>query len=291
MSESSSERPNERPNERSIELSNELWTPHKARVAADFGAAAATYDQAAQLQRAVLAQLLARLPGAGGKPRTLLDLGCGTGLALAPLVRHFPGSQLLALDLAEGMIRHARTGTGTGAGAGTESGAKAWLVGDAEALPLAAGSVDLVFSSLAIQWCQKPAILFAELARVLAPGGRLLMSTLVDGTLAELQNAWGAVDPGHRHVNQFLSPAELGTEVRRLFPQARIEVLPIQLRYPDLIALLRELKGLGARYKDDRQRPAATAPGRLRALERAYASDASADAGLPATYQVAVIES
>ena len=48
-------------------------------------------------------------------------------------------------------------------------GGNHWLVGDAEALPLAAGSVDLVYSSLALQWCHRPELLFAELARVLRP--------------------------------------------------------------------------------------------------------------------------
>ena len=64
-----------------------------------------------------------------------------------------------------------------------------WLVGDAEHLPLASQSVDLVFSSLAIQWCARPHLLFAELARVLRPGGRCLFTSLGPDTLRELRTS------------------------------------------------------------------------------------------------------
>lgn len=259
------------------------WTVHKARVAADFGAAALSYDRAARLQRVVLEELSRRLAATYQEAQTVLDMGSGTGLGLPLLAGRYPEAHLLALDLAEGMVRHARERYRD------QGSAPAWLVGDAEALPLAASSVDLVFSSLAVQWCENPAAVFYELARVIAPGGRLLLSTLVDGTLAELRDAWQEVDPGHSHVNRFLSAETLTAEVRRVFPQARVDTVPICLLYPDLMALLRELKGLGARYKDASKRSGATAPARLRRLEQAYGRYAGDD-GLPATYQVAIVQ-
>lgn len=262
------------------------WTRHKARVAADFGAAAASYDRAARLQREVLAVLLGRLSGPEFSPSNLLDLGCGTGLALPLLQARFPESKLLALDLAEAMVRHARGRSSDEEGAPYRS----WLVGDAEALPLASASLDLVFSSLAIQWCENTEALFDELARVLKPDGRVMMSTLLEGTLDELRSAWDEVDPGQSHVNHFLSREVFTAEVRRVFPTARVEVVPVCLWYPDVLALLRELKGLGARYKDDPRRSGATAPGRLRRLGQAYGRVGDAEGRLPATYQVAVIQ-
>ena len=83
-----------------------------------------------------------------------------------------------------------------------------WLVADAEALPLVNDSVDLVFSSLALQWCYRPDHLFAELARVLKPGGICVFTSLGPDTLRELRAAWAAVD-AHQHVNAFLPAGEL----------------------------------------------------------------------------------
>lgn len=264
---------------------NVVWSPHKARVAADFGAAAVTYDNAARLQRDVLGILTQALAGRELQPGALLDLGCGTGLALPSLVSLFPASNVLALDLAEGMVRHARSRHME-----SQGGPMAWLVGDAEALPLASQSQDLIVSSLAIQWCENTSALFDELGRVLKPDGSLMLSTLVEGTLEELRSSWEEVDPGRPHVNRFLSTETLTAEVVRVFPHARVDVIPLRLMYADVMALLRELKGLGARYKDDAKRPGATAPGRLRQLAQAYARFADHDSKLPATYQVAVIQ-
>lgn len=261
------------------------WSSHKARVAADFGAAAITYDAAARLQRDVLGILTNALEKRALSPEVLLDLGCGTGLALPSLMSLFGESNILALDLAEGMVRHARSRQSNG-----RERSAGWLVGDAEALPLASGSLDLVFSSLAIQWCENTRMLFDELGRVLRSNGGLILSTLVEGTLEELRSSWQEVDPGRPHVNQFLSTETLTAEVVRVFPSARVEIIPLRLLYPDVMALLRELKGLGARYKDGATRSGATAPGRLRQLAQAYERFADHDSMLPATYQVAVIQ-
>ncbi|WP_323166848.1 methyltransferase domain-containing protein, partial [Pseudomonas bubulae] len=72
-----------------------------------FSRAAASYDSVAELQRAVGGELLARLP-AGIAPARWLDMGCGTGYFSRALGERLPDSHGVALDIAEGMLNHAR---------------------------------------------------------------------------------------------------------------------------------------------------------------------------------------
>src|SRR4029077_10511260 len=82
---------------------------------------------------------------------------------------------------------------------------------DAYALPFATASFDLVFSNLMLQWCDDLDAVFAEIARVLKPGGLLLFSTFGPGTLAELREAWAAGDASSNHVNHFFDAHVLGS--------------------------------------------------------------------------------
>lgn len=116
--------------------------PDKRQVAASFSRAAASYDSVAELQRAVGHALMSRLPAALA-PRRWLDVGCGTGYFSRALGELLPASQGVALDIAEGMLNHARP----------LGGAQHFIAGDAERLPLATESFQLLFSSLAVQWC------------------------------------------------------------------------------------------------------------------------------------------
>lgn len=248
--------------------------PDKRQVAASFSRAAPTYDSVAAFQRDVGERLLASLP-TPWVPSRWLDLGCGTGHFSRALQVRFGDAQGLALDLAEGMLHHARA----------HDSAAVYVAGDAESLPLRDASVDLVFSSLAIQWCARLDRVLAEASRVLRPGGVLAFSSLCVGTLAELRASWQAVD-GHVHVNRFRDFQAYEHQCL----DSGLEVVQVQrhahgLHYPDLRSLTHELKALGAHNLNPGRPSGLTGRARIAALRQAY-ERLREPAGLPVTYQV-----
>ncbi len=248
--------------------------PDKRRVSASFSRAAASYDGVASLQRSVGDALLARLP-ADLAPTHWLDLGCGTGHFSRVLEARFPQAEGLALDIAEGMLRHARP----------LGGATHFVAGDAEHLPLRDASVDLLFSSLALQWCGNFAQVLDEARRVLRPGGCLAFSSLCIGTLQELRASWQAVD-GRVHVNAFRH----FEDYQQLCASSGLQLVGLErhaevLHFPELRQLTHELKALGAHNLNPGRPDGLTGRARVRALVEAYERRRQ-PLGLPATYQV-----
>lgn len=248
----------------------------KKDVAASFSRAAATYDSVARLQCEVGEQLLFRLSQWEGVPTTVLDLGCGTGYFCPELQSRYPQAQYVGLDIARGMVDYARARCRDNCD---------WLVADAEALPLASESIDLVFSSLALQWCYRPEHLFAELARVLRPGGMCAFTSLGPSTLCELRSAWAAVD-SHQHVNTFLPTSELEAAAGRIpGVKMKLERRAFHMEYARVRDLLDELKALGA-HNMNRSRPTGLTSRRaLQGMLQAYESWRT-ESVLPATYDV-----
>lgn len=256
------------------ELTQLSGLPDKRLVAASFSRAAQSYDAVAALQRDVGEQLLSALPESF-EPQQWLDMGCGTGFFSRALAVRYPQATGCALDIAEGMLSHAR---GLG-------GAEHFIGGDAESLPLRTASQQLVFSSLAVQWCANFTAVLAEAHRVLQPGGLFAFSSLSVGTLQELRDSWQAVD-GMVHVNRFRQfndyqhlTAASGLKVLRL------RVQPQVLHFPDLRSLTHELKALGAHNLNPGRPNGLTGRARIRALVEAYERFRQPQ-GLPATYQV-----
>ncbi|GGC57913.1 malonyl-ACP O-methyltransferase BioC [Marinobacter halophilus] len=245
----------------------------KQSIARGFGGASRTYDSASRLQKTMGDAMLVNIPG-NLSPQAILDLGCGTGWFTRKLAVTYPNAAITGADLAPGMIEQART---------TGPDIAAWLNADAEQLPLADQSVDLIFSNLMIQWSRRPDVVLAECRRVLKPGGVLVVSTLLDGTLRELKQAWAKVDPGQAHVNRFASEEDWRALTADTLPDSELEVNSIILRYDSPMALNRELKDLGAGFKGEERRRTATAPGRFRAMCRAFPG--SDDSGVLVTYE------
>ncbi|MEU4668204.1 class I SAM-dependent methyltransferase [Amycolatopsis sp. NPDC023774] len=132
-----------------------------------FDARADTYDNPA-LQRFFGAVHRATLEfaTAGSPPRTILDVGAGTGELLALVHARFPDAVLSGVDPAVRMLVRAR-----------EKSFPATLsVGSVESLPYPGGQFDLVLSTMSFHHWTDPARGLAEIHRVLAPGGTAVVA-------------------------------------------------------------------------------------------------------------------
>ncbi|WP_017445299.1 malonyl-ACP O-methyltransferase BioC [Gayadomonas joobiniege] len=208
---------------------------HAVFVHQHFSRAASSYDQAARLQKQVIINALNYLPKSPAQHAaySCLDIGCGTG----NLLNHASFSNYTGVDLAAGMLQRARCKFPL---KNTQ-----FIRADAHHLPFKHDSFDLIFSSLVVQWCQLTKVL-TEAYRVLKPGGRFLFTSLTKGTLAELQNAFLAIDQ-QTHVNQFMSqPALQQCLQNSKFNIKQLDFVQQQTDYQNVMALLQELKSIGA---------------------------------------------
>lgn len=255
----------------------------KRAVKRSFDRAAPGYDGSAVLQHEVCRRSLERLDVIRHMPARILDAGCGTGNAWPGLAKRYPAAQVVALDLAPGMLRQARS-------------ALPWhrrllrrgplpVCGDLEQLPLAAGCVDLAWSNLALQWVNALPRAFAEMRRVLAPGGLFLFTTFGPDTLRELRAAQAGID-SLTHVSRFIDMHDIGDMlVAAGFADPVIDMETFTLTYDDVRAVMRDLKAIGA-HNAASDRPRALSGRRwLAALERNYEAYRR-DGKLPATFEV-----
>lgn len=247
----------------------------KQKIAQSFGLAANTYDSVAHFQRWVGDSLIAKIPECA--PHTMVDLGSGTGYFSELLQNKFPQANYIGMDLSENMSRFAQE---------HHSSACSWITGDAESLPFKNNSIDLIFSSLAIQWCSNLPLLMHEIARVLKPNGRFVFSTLLDGSLEELKVAWSKVDD-KKHVNDFFvkqdyqqAVLESGLTVDLLNEETKV------LKYQKVAELMRELKGLGAHNLNAERSTVLMGKKKLSGVISAYEQFRLDGAYLPASYEV-----
>lgn len=242
---------------------------NKQAVADAFSRAAGHYENAAQLQRDVGEHLLSMVAeqhqSAGNR---VLDAGCGTGY-FSRRWRDM-GKQVMALDLSQGMLDVASA----------LNSAASYIPGDIERLPLADQSVDICYSNLAVQWCNALPRALEEMHRVTRIGGLVVFSTLAEGSLGELAAAWMKVD-GRRHVNQFLTPDKIAEACAPY--RHDVQFSQQTLLFPDVMSLMRSLKGIGATHIKNGRLGGLGGRERLAKLEKHYARQ---DGMLPLTYKL-----
>ncbi len=243
-----------------------------------FDRASVSYEEAAVLQARVNEELMTRLELFKFQPQVVLDLGSGTGRGAEELKRRYRRALVVALDMAPGMLREAQR---------RQHLFRRFerICADAMRLPFADSSVDVVFSSLMLQWCDPLDLAFAEVRRVLKPEGFFAFSTLGPDTLEELRAAWAEAD-GYNHVNQFVDMHDVGEAlVRAGLVEPVLDVDRVQLTYTDTFGLMRDLKAIGAHNVTEGRSRGLMGRGRLARMQAAY-EPFRRDGRLPATYEV-----
>jgi len=225
-----------------------------------FDRAAAGYAKAAYLEREVGARMLERLDVVRLAPACILDAGAGTAPQAAALGHRYPGARLVALDFSLPMLARARGAAGWLArlrGRGPLA-----LCAALERLPLAAGSVQLAWSNMALHWAADPRAAVAELARVLSPGGLLMFSAAGPDTLKELREALGEA-----HVHRFADMHDLGDAlVAAGFSEPVMDMEMFTLTFREPFGLAKDLRASGQTLaRSDRARGLAP-----RVLRRAF---------------------
>lgn len=210
-----------------------------------FSKAAKGYDAAAVLQREVCIRLLDKLDYMTLRPRRVLDVGSGTGWGGRQLGERYHEAEIISLDIALGMLQASRETAGWWRKLFSKNRQR-FVCADAEALPLAAQSVDMAWSNLALQWCNDLPGTFAGLHRVLRSDGLLIFSTFGPDTLKEIRAAFQGVD-GYSHVNRFADMHDIGDMlVAAGFADPVLEMETITLTYHDVRAVMQDLRGIGA---------------------------------------------
>lgn len=262
---------------------------HAVRQA--FERAAATYDRSAFLQQEVARRLDEHLEEMKVEPELILDAGCGTGFGVPLLRARFPKARILGMDLAHGMA--AQTVRQHGRPSGwrsmlarlvSPSSSLTAVCADLEQLPLQRGCLDMVWSSLTLQWVDLPKA-FREVNRVLKPGGLFVFASLGPDTLQELRAASRELD-GHAHVNRFIDMHDVGDALMQAgFANPVMEMEHITLTYEDLRGLLADIKGIGAQTVLEGRRGGLMGKQAWATLARNYEAFRR-EGRLPATYEV-----
>lgn len=217
----------------------------KRQMRRAFSRAATSYDATAVLQREVCARMLERLDYIKLQPARILDVGSGTGWGTRQLVAKYPSAQMIALDIAIGMLRAAR-GTSNWWQKIFSNQQAAMVCADVEALPIASSSLDMVWSNLAVQWCNDLPATLVDLHRVLKVEGLLMFSTFGPDTLKELRQAFHGVD-GHNHLNRFADMHDIGDMLSHGgFAEPVMDMEYLTLTYDDVRSVLHDLKAIGA---------------------------------------------
>lgn len=266
----------------------------KRRVRSSFNRAASSYDRVAVLQRTVAERMNERLAFVKFQPAVILDGGCGTGYGQTLLKARYPSARQIGLDIAVNMLRQTRGKPAwwtRGIPASWKSrlpGRRpeaALVCGDLESLPLKPACVDMIWSNLALQWCNDLDATFAGARRVLAPNGLFMFSTFGPDTLTELRQAFSRID-GHTHVSRFQDMHDVGDALMRAgFAEPVMDMERFTLTYDDVAGLMADLKALGAHNATQGRRHGLVGKNTWQRMVDGYEA-LRREGKLPATYEV-----
>lgn len=233
-----------------------------------FDRAAQHFESADFVHRQAFAGLMERMSPLVIAPKSILDLGAGTGRSSRALAKAYPRSRVMALDLSAGMLRVARKKR-------SFLSRTAEVRGDALCLPFQSGSFDLVCANLLLPWIDDLAGCLDEVARVLKKGGVFAFATLGPDSFTEVRRAW-LLAGSDVAVRVFPDMHDVGDALMRSgLSDPVLDVDLLTVTYSEKTALYRDLDACAIRNCLSQRRPTLTGKGRLGRAENALFGEAT----------------
>lgn len=215
------------------------------------------------------------------KPKVVLDLNCAIGTSSATLTKRFPDALVIPCDPAIELLQRHVAPKKRFPWFGKNS---TRVCGEALALPLAAKSVDLIWSTLFPLSFDAPAII-REAKRVLKPGGLLMLSALGPDTLKELRAAFSTVD-ALPHIQPQVDMHDLGDMLAHEgFATPVVDMEILTLTYLDVKTIARDLRAAGTINLEANRRSTLTGKNHWAQMERAYEAKRN-EGRLPVTFEI-----
>tara|TARA_Y100000766_G_scaffold267776_1_gene263284 strand:+ start:720 stop:1547 length:828 start_codon:yes stop_codon:yes gene_type:complete len=209
---------------------------YKKRIRESFNRRADTYDNYAIIQKEVAGRIFDRLSGIKINPKSILDLGCGTGSLTQKISALYPDAKIVPLDFSEEMLRICRS----------KVSKVNPICADIENIPIIESRFDLIISSLTFHWATDLYSTFLKIHELLKDDGCFLFSSIGPDTLLELREALSKIDKQDR-VNRFIDMHHYGDALLKIgFSDPVVDNEKIIVEYQSFSDVLNSLKKIGA---------------------------------------------
>ncbi len=229
--------------------------PTKQYFKNTFNQATDTYDAYASLQQSIADLLAQDLQQWGKVKRDILDVGCGTGMSIGSLMRHFSYRHLYGLDFADRLLDKAimkysdRT--------------TSFILADFDDIPILCRDrtmlFDVIFSNMALQWSLNLAASLSGMELTLSQQGLIAFSLPLSGTFSEIQTAYR---------NTFYTWSQVLASLPHSCEWLWTKSLRFHEKFDTLRAAVTSIKKVGAnaRWQRDRSLSGISMPRSIRAL-------------------------
>jgi len=254
------------------------------RLQRAFERAATAFDSTAALHREIAGRMLERLAYVKVSAQRILDAGSATGYSARQLATAFPSATVTELDVCADMLRQRANRRGFLRSWLGLRGRRFPVCADFQRMPLKESTYELAWSNLALHWASDFGTALTEIYRVLQPGGLLMFSVFGPDTLTELRQA--SVDEEFR-VNAHVDMHDIGDIlVHSGFAGPVMDMEYLTLTYPDLGALLHDLRAHGSISTNQNGRRALRGRSVIERVARRYDVRRRDDGRLPATFEI-----
>lgn len=205
---------------------------------------ASQYNRYAVVQKRMAYQLIQHLMAHASTPKVIVEWGCGTGYFTQLLLDLLKPDRLIAIDIAEKMIEHAKNHI--------TSSKVEWIIGDIENQVWIESLVDLIVSNSVLHWVVQPNALIQQSWQRLRLGGQFVHTVMGPDTFQELRTLFRQVEweLGLNLTNQhkFLRSAE---EWKEIYTQAGFSDVEIvenwqRVEFTDCRDFFETIQGMGA---------------------------------------------